>query len=234
MVRANAPTATHTITRNIISDTKPVPHFRNMERVQGRIPTELLLSCKQIFEETRLVPWHANTFAFVNWFWSGVYAARQFTRGLEDWQSAEIRNTTIEILGRDLWIGGMESSTGGFGGKEGKGVGEWRELCAMWSGVRDLRLGIKGSLMVDSDCEKVCILDVERDWVAHGLCRMTSLRWLEVELEDEDISRETKLAFCVELQSVLGAKVVFVEKVRKEEPKLVYYGGEPGDEHVWG
>ncbi|PVH75051.1 hypothetical protein DL98DRAFT_16099 [Cadophora sp. DSE1049] len=258
-------------------------------RIQGKIPTALLTSCKQIFTETSHLPWHHNTFSFVNWFWSGVYAARQFSSNLPAWQREAMRNVTMEVLGKDLWVGGLErrslggvngggsgsgsgkgqgsaSSTGGVGGKEGRGVGEWRELCGLWSGVQNLKLTIKGGLFVDAAAArtstsgsseqqtggKFSILDTDREWVSHGLQKLTSLRTLELEIEDTDVPSKSKMAFCAALEKCLNTKdrkimrsntlmgdtrVIFMEKTKvvqeSKKDKFVYYGGEPGDESVW-
>jgi hypothetical protein len=89
------------------------------------------------------------------------------------------------------------------------------------------------------------VLDVQLEWVVDGLSRMRSLRWIELEIEDADVSRDDKLAFCAELEAVLtqmrgeddgwvdGVKVVFVEPLPEvvevvEEEK--WYVGEPGDD----
>ncbi|KAH7360177.1 hypothetical protein BKA65DRAFT_180377 [Rhexocercosporidium sp. MPI-PUGE-AT-0058] len=61
------------------------------QRIQGKIPTALLTASKQIYAETSHLPWYTNTFSFINWFWSGVYAARSFTRGLPEWQRDAVR-----------------------------------------------------------------------------------------------------------------------------------------------
>lgn len=50
-----------------------------------------------------MLPWERNTFKFIDWFWSGVYAARQFTGRLQPWQSERMRWVGVEVLGRDLW-----------------------------------------------------------------------------------------------------------------------------------
>jgi hypothetical protein len=78
---------------------------------------------------------------------------------------------------------------------------------------------------------------------------MPSLRWIELEIEDEDVSRDTKLSFCQELASVLNerrdrednwmgdVRVIFVERVLIEkikEKEFVYYGGLPGDAYESG
>ena len=229
-----------------------------------------------------MLPWERNEFAFVNWFWSGVYAARQFSRGVRGWQSQGMRWCTLEVLGRDLWIDGMERLGGGIGGQtgtsEGKSVGEWRELCGFWKGVWGLRLRVKGSMvrekkgvddqeqsgwngedgawrrdevqMVVDERKEESVLDVESLWVSDGLTRMKGLRWIQLEIEDEAIQRDVKLSFCGKLEQKLTAsrsrgdgwegrvQVIFVEKVKVSESvpnkNFAWYGGEPGDDSIWG
>ncbi len=77
------------------------------ENVQGKLPTALLISCAQIYEEARALPWEVNDFRFVNWFWSGVHVARSFMRGLESWQVQRMRYVGVEVLGRELWVDGL-------------------------------------------------------------------------------------------------------------------------------
>jgi hypothetical protein len=245
-------------------------HHTRSTKIQGKIPTALLSSCRQIFSETRMLPFHENYFTFVNWLWSGVYAARKFTRGLRPWQSDAMRSTGVEVLGRDLCVNGMLRH-GGSGRTGGKGVGEWMELCGLWSGVWGLSLRIKGSVlqrwsgevdenkgwngqgsgklseeeMADAkERERLrdrSILNVEMEWVIDGLRRMKSLRWIELEIEDEDVERYDKLAFCRALEVTLtqlrnrddgwqgDVKVVFIERINEEEKDFKWYGGEPGN-----
>ncbi|PMD29447.1 hypothetical protein L207DRAFT_238620 [Hyaloscypha variabilis F] len=243
-------------------------------RVQGKIPTALLLSCKQVFEECKMVPWEQNTFTFINWFWSGVYASRQFTRSLRPWQSDGVRYVGVEVLGRDLRVDGMKRIGGGIGGASvrGKELGEWWELCGLWRGVWGLRLGIKGGVgeeksEVDGsagwngelgskveDKEKG-VLDVTSEWVTDGLLKMKNLRWVEIEIEDEDVSEEEKIAFCGELEAAfntetsqedkdkederINVNIIFISRLpAPEEPvsnkDFTWYGGTAGDDSVWG
>jgi hypothetical protein len=155
-------------------------------------------------------------------------------------------------------------------GEDGRirGLEEWMELCGLWSGVWGLRLGIKGDVIVEKrriaiqsggqlegqavtlfqdkkDESDKGILDVKLDWV-EGLKKMRSLRWVEMEIEDEDTFRETKLSFCQELEKHLNisnpnhhVRIIFIEKIKAEEKVVsnkdfVWYGGEPGDDSVWG
>ncbi len=90
--------------------------------------------------------------------------------------------------------------------------------------------------------EDTTILDVDRPWITHGLSSLRHLRTLEIEIQDEDIPRERKIAFCAELSRFLAARVqvILVEEVNiKEEREIsnwefVWYGGEPGDDSIWG
>jgi hypothetical protein len=260
----------------VISEIKPV--------LQGKIPTGLLACCKQIYEEARSIPFEENNFAFVNWFWSGIYAARQFSRGLELWQSEAMRWAAVEVLGRDLVGGAMEAIGGGIGGLAGMALGsrgeagkgsEWSDLCILWKGVRRLELGIKGKVALnkaeidgssgwngeiapvkasseldrpsDLRSQHEHILNTYLDWVQHGLLSMESLRCIEIEIEDGDVSRDTKISFCESLGDLLNergdrsdgwsedVRVVFVERGRVDEEledAFTWYGGHPGDTGV--
>lgn len=233
----------------------------------GRIPSSLLRTCKQIYEEARLLPFEQNAFVFINWFSSGVYAARGFMRGLREWQRHALRYARIEVLRRDLENSWVPSMAGGR-----LGSGEWNDLCGLWSGDREtgegglwgLRLGIKGriggsaeGIAIDGTDGNVQVmemgtggdyvaisklydtglLNVDAEWVADGLCHMKALRWLEIEIEDEDIPKEKKVEFCVELGKNLTEKqdrkveVLFVEQL-PEKPKQEEVVPEPATSRV--
>jgi hypothetical protein len=89
--------------------------------------------------------------------------------------------------------------------------------------------------------EDTTILDVDRPWITRGLSSLRHLRTLKIEIQDEDIPRERKIAFCAELSRFLapGVQVILVEQVNIEEREIsnrdfVWYGGEPGDDSIWG
>jgi hypothetical protein len=240
-------------------------------RVQGKIPTALLVSCKQVCGECKMVPWERNTFTFINWFWSGVYAARQFTRSLRPWQRDGMRYVGVEVLGRDLKVDGTAEIGAPVGVVE---RGEWWELCSLWRGVQGLRLGIKGAVagekgrMVDGsgggngehgqagdegEGKESGVLDVKTEWVTEGLLQMRQLRWVEIEVEDEDVEREAKIRFCGELEAAFNTelqqdmdgeertkvKVIFIERRRVAEDPVsnkdfTWYGGTPGNDSLFG
>ena len=157
-------------------------------------------------------------------------------------------------------VEGSTSSTGGVGGKEGKGVGQWRELCGLWSGIRNLKLTIKGGLVIDTRSSgssehisgRLSVLNTNCEWVSHGLMALTSLRTLELEIEDTDVPSESKMAFCAALERCLVTKdrkamgaddwvgdtrVIFMEKTRvvqdTKKDKFVYYANQTMKSNDW-
>lgn len=226
-----------------------------------------------------MVPWEQNTFTFINWFWSGVYASRQFTRSLRPWQSDAMRYVGVEVVGRDLRVDGMAKLGGGIGVTD-KERGEWWELCGLWKGVWGLRLGVKGAVggekkevdepggwngelgqveeVGNEERKERGILDVNAEWVQHGLLLMKELRWVEIEIDDEDAEREEKIRFCGELEGAFNTqphlssmqegeqgpekgkvKVIFIERLKvAEEPvsnkDFTWYGGTAGDDSIFG
>ncbi len=148
-----------------------------------------------------------------------------------------MRFVGVEILGRDLRVDGMKRLGGGVGVCVSE-MGEWWELCGLWKGVWGLRLGVKGAV-----CEKRKeevdgsvgwngelginddqpppqsgngILDVRAEWVQRGLLQMKELRWIEIEIEDEDVSRETKIAFCGQLEAAFNQLARLQQQDKKD------------------
>lgn len=58
--------------------------------------------------------------------------------------------------------------------------------------------------MTKSQARQKGLLDVDADWVTEGLAQMKALRWLEIEIEDGDVSRDFKVEFCVHLGKKLS------------------------------
>lgn len=220
-----------------------------------------------------MLPWERNEHVFINWFCSGIYAARSFTKALKPWQRESMRWARVDVLRRDLedmWVATM---VGGHPGTE-----EWKDLCYLWSGdvetgeggLWGLRLGIKGRVgtyvvgeavdgsggvsvafeelgteeagVDDYQNMQKGILDIDAQWITQGLAQMKALRWLEVEIEDNDISQDTKVDFCVNLARKLSGiaerriDVLLVEKLT-DEVKITKQEdmswGNPGDDYIW-
>ncbi|KAK2733258.1 hypothetical protein CKAH01_08392 [Colletotrichum kahawae] len=169
------------------------------------LPSALLRACRQIYEETRTLPFRSNEFVFVNWFSSGLWAARAFTRGLQGWQRDEMRYTRLEMLGRDF---------------TGPALKEWVELCGCWAGgLRGLRLKIligggifepTASFASLNNNAEAQAMDISKfpeprpEWIEEGLRRMGKLRELEVELCVLDWDDGQKIAWCESLETILN------------------------------
>ncbi|GKT41726.1 uncharacterized protein ColSpa_01907 [Colletotrichum spaethianum] len=172
------------------------------------IPAALMCTNKQIYNECRALPLQVNEFVFVNWFSSGLWAARAFMRGLEPWQRDMMRFTRLEMLGRDF---------------TGPALKEWIELCGHWgSGLRGLRLKILigggifeptatfAALNNNAEAQamglnsKTVRPEPRPEWIEGGLKRMKALRRLEIELSVLDWGADEKIAWCAELERMLN------------------------------
>jgi hypothetical protein len=220
-----------------------------------------------------MLPWERNEYVFINWFCSGVYAARSFMRALKPWQRESMHWARVEVLRRDLEDAWAATMVGGR-----PGTGEWKDLCELWSGnvetgeggLWGLRLGIKGRVgayvvgeaidgsggvsvafkepgtggadIDDYQNMQKGILDVDAQWITQGLAQMKALRWLEVKIEDNDISQDAKVDFCVNLgrrlSDIAGRRidVLFVMKlvndVKVTKAEDMSWGN-AWDDYVW-
>ncbi|KAI0839298.1 hypothetical protein F5Y06DRAFT_31680 [Hypoxylon sp. FL0890] len=171
------------------------------------MPTAMLQASKQIYYESRQLPFRENEFVFVNWFASGLWAARSFIRGLRAWQTQTMRYARLELLSRDL---------------SGRHVDEWKELCGAWAtGLRGLRLkilagggsgtGVGVSWVVAGSPQRGAPTVNVRDsdgkaelWIENGLKQLKRLRYLEVELSVADWDAQTKLEWCRCLEEAIN------------------------------
>lgn len=183
------------------------------------VPAAFMSANKQIYSECREIPLVENEFIFVNWFASGLWAARSFVKSLQPWQQNKMRYVRLEVLSKDL-TGGYEA--------------EWQELCGLWSkGLRGMRLkilgggGTFGDWAADGLPQKGApVVEVNdsrgklQHWVEHGLKSLKELRNLEVELVVADWSDGRKLEWCKILEEALSdmgaktrqVKVICVER----------------------
>lgn len=178
----------------------------------------------------------------------------------------DLTSGSMEVIGGS--IGGLAGMALDSLKNSRKG-GEWTDLCVLWKGVWGLRLGIKGkvasekvgnekglegnddlplakidplsSVARDQKIQDDDVLNTAQPWVQNGLLRMKSLRFIEIEIDDADVTRDTKISFCVALGDILNekrdrsdgwsgdVKVIFVERVtvEEEEEAFVWFGGQP-------
>lgn len=155
-------------------------------------------------------------------------------RGVREWR--ELCSLWEGVWGLRLVVKGslVSCSNTAIGNQEG-----WNSEDGKWTGGEQAN-----SRDRENEKQRVGgILDARMEWVVDGLLRMKSLRWIELEIEDEDVERGVKLEFCVELENVLSqlrnrddgwmddVKVRFVERAGEVEERVYY--GEPGDDEVW-
>ncbi|SPJ79564.1 uncharacterized protein FTOL_07955 [Fusarium torulosum] len=181
------------------------------------LPAGLLRTNLQIYREARMIPFTHNEFVFVNWFASGLWAARAFTRALAPWQRAALRYVRLEVLARDVVVGGA--------GRE-----EWRVLCTEWaSGVRGLRmkmvLGASMSVVTEPAFGGGAGRRAEaaRRWVGEGLGLMARLERVEMEVVAREMSDAEKIEWCEVLQEELregGLQRVVVVCTEKVQEKM--------------
>lgn len=180
------------------------------------LPTGLLRTNLQIYREARIIPFKQNEFVFVNWFASGLWAARAFTRALAPWQRAALRYVRLEVLARDVVVGGA--------GRE-----EWRVLCTEWaSGVRGLRMKMVLGASMSAVTEPAFgggagrRAEAARRWVGEGLGLMARLERVEMEVVAREMSDAEKMEWCEVLQEELRegglerVEVVCTEKVQEK------------------
>lgn len=68
----------------------------------GTIATALLLTNRQVYLETRLLPFQVNNFNFIKWYGSSIYNARRFLQRLDTWQRAALKSMEIHVVGREI------------------------------------------------------------------------------------------------------------------------------------
>lgn len=198
------------------------PSFRRNQLLSSKrpwsgIPTSLLQTNRQIYYEARQVPFLYNEFVFVNWFSSGIWAARALTRQLQAWQLESFQQARIEVLTQDL---------------TGQGAREFANVCSsLAEGLRGLRLTIaagggKMGLGWLHDAE-VSWEDGQSgggigwDWAEAGLSQLKALERLEVELDVPRCDKRQQLDWCETLQEKLRRKgltasVICVARFRSE------------------
>lgn len=167
---------------------KPHPKPQNLI---GRLPSpSLLLTCRQIYHEARLLPFQINAFDFQPFYSRNLQCSRQFLRQLESWQVCEIRDLRLAVIERDV---------------KAWGIGYlFLDVCDMLgSGLRSLRLELQGSF------ENYNWLETEAPWVADGLFRLKRLHRLDIVSNDKGVE-QLRLE---EFESALRQKINWARRV---------------------
>lgn len=182
-------------------------------RPLSALPSSLLRVNSKIYFEARDMPFEHNEFVFVNWFASGLWAAKAFTDKLSAWQRERMRHVRLEMIYRDFTKKGYEA---------------WVSLCDAWApSVRGMRLKIifTSCLFADKGPDSKGPGEGEdraaqlRKWIGPGLKKLVNLERLELEMMTEDMDNAMKVEACRGLEEMLREEgmntvVVATKKVR--------------------
>jgi hypothetical protein len=136
----------------------------------------LLLVCRQIYYEARLLPFQNSEFAFQCWYGSSTAECIKFLQKLQPWQISMLRSLKLDITEADL--GGLSrvdevcsylfpESVDGFGSS---GV----------PGLQHLSIHISRAGLWPNPADFEALFDLPRKWSVQGILRLTSLRTLNV------------------------------------------------------
>ncbi|KAL7897001.1 hypothetical protein HDV63DRAFT_379649 [Trichoderma sp. SZMC 28014] len=220
--------AAERLTRERIKDkmrevNKRMTGLLSSDRPLAGMPTDLLRTCRQIYFESRTMPFENNEFVFLNWFSSGLNAASAVTRSQRPWQRLAMRYVRMEVMAEDLArVGALKKWANLCGGPEDERLASWTH------GLRGLRLKIVGQVgrkhtetAEEADDEFIDGLEEEggaRRWVEEGkLAEMKSLERLEIEIIKNAWGTVEKMAWCRKVEEALrefGSKAVVVSMAR--------------------
>jgi len=155
---------------------KPLPSSRPL----GYVPHNLLSTCKQIYHESRLLPFQTNEFVFVHWMTSATSYCDAVLRPMRAWQRDAIRHVRFEMGLEEL---SDRSSLNVY-------TCQLEHVCALLPGVRTMRMDLSCGVFPtdwferDGETGEVRIREDwsgGRRWIEEGLREMRELRVVEVE-----------------------------------------------------
>lgn len=76
--------------------------IENCPLFSDHIDNSLLLACRQVYHEARLLPFRNNTFIFTVIYGSSVVSAVKFLQKLLDWQREALRSVEVAVVGREV------------------------------------------------------------------------------------------------------------------------------------
>ncbi|SPO07652.1 uncharacterized protein DNG_10347 [Cephalotrichum gorgonifer] len=207
---------------------KQQPRLLPAYRPFSVIPARLLLASRQIHEESHLLPFHANEFAFSNWpYSSALSTALALTRSLTPRQRSAVRYARL-----DLGAAALLSGTG-------RSADNWAALCALWSGLRGLRLQVAlDSARLDDlyrSRDEAGAAELLAGSLASGLGRARALEQVEVELVSDVWSDRARTRTCSVLEKMLSEAEgmegkVWVYAVRRVRGQAAGVGKNEGED----
>lgn len=157
----------------------------------------VLLVCRQIYYEARLLPFQNSEFAFQRWYGSSTAECLRFFQTLQSWQIGVVRSLRLDVTEADLdqlsrvdevcsWL--FPSSVGGL---ENPRV----------PGLQHLSLNISRAGLWPDPADFQALFDLGRKWSVQGILRLTSLRTLKITITASvELPMQTARAFETQLQ----------------------------------
>jgi hypothetical protein len=136
----------------------------------------ILLVCRQIYHEARLLPFQNSEFTFQSWYGSSTAECIKFFQKLQPWQISVLRSLKLDITEADLWgLSRVDEvcsylsplSVDGFGGPSGPGL-------------QRLSVHISRAGLWPDPADFEALFDLSRKWSVQGILRLTSLRTLNI------------------------------------------------------
>lgn len=81
-------------------DVSPQPAYNAI--FVGTVDTNLLLTCRQVYEEARTLPFSINPFYFYEWYDSSTYNVKRFFSALQPWQRACLKRLEFTVVEEEL------------------------------------------------------------------------------------------------------------------------------------
>ena len=138
----------------------------------------LLLVCRQIYHEARLLPFQNSEFAFQRWYGSSTAECLKFFQQLQPWQTSALRSLKLDITEADLDVlGRVDEVCSCLFPTSIDGVEEFTR-----PGLQNLSIHVSraGVWLHPADFET--LFDLARKWSAQGILKLTSLRTLTITL----------------------------------------------------
>jgi hypothetical protein len=147
---------------------KPVSH--------GTTNIGVLLVCRQIYYEARLLPFQNSEFAFQRWYGSSTAECLKFFQRLQTWQIGMLRSLKLDVTEADLgglsrvdevcsWL--FPNSIDGLGGPR-------------VPALQHLSIHISRAGLWPDPADFEALFDLGRKWSVQGILRLTSLRTLKI------------------------------------------------------
>lgn len=152
----------------------------------------LLLVCRQVYHEARLLPFQNGEFSFQRWYGSSTAECLKFFQQLQPWQTSALRSLKLDITEADLDVlGRVDEVCSCLFPTSIDEIEEFTRPSLQHLSIHVSRAGVWPHL---ADFE--ALFDLARKWSAQGILRLTSLNTLTITLAASvKLSPQTANAF---------------------------------------